>query len=378
MLRALMLSLLAPALVCGSASVLADALASASVNITRFTWYADNGDGVPGAGDVPLTVAVPGGPALSNENLRLIRADDKSEAFMGVTTSTNIDAGGGGAASGDRQNRLGGPTGADLNDPLDVPRVCVGGDCNNPAIAPQENDFSPLGPGVAGQFANADQLLNGFFLAVTDGPSSGIASGGVRADASLPTLDLEETYTAKNSARIFNNQRQDNYTAANDPFPALPNGDFFDTYFEIEFAAEAIAQLSPTDQSESIAEADVTFDILVLGRNGSSVVVYSWVPDDPTTGLNIGATASNPGDLERVQRSGTINSYDDIGMLQLFVGHSYNVSWQMEALVDAQTNIPPAGVPVPPTVLLFLTGLFGLNAARHALRLPPRSSAVCA
>jgi hypothetical protein len=320
----------------GSAS--ADALASASLKITSFIWYIDSdGSGDHSTADQVLTAALSG----SARNATLTDNDDYTD------NNVRLNVGDSGSDDGKNLTR----TLANLSSPVDLPRVCVGADCaavDPPPFNPADPlaGFGPLSPSVSGQFDNADLYLDGFYANVP-GVITGGAEVGLRADVSLPVDDLDIGSNGVGQA----NWDGDGYFTA--------NGDF-DTYFEVQFVAQALAQLSP-DIENSSARAFVDFTVQVGSR-------FFWADNL----MNLTARTLAPGEFEQVQTGGTLYSYNSSsGMLALSLDEEYRVQVSASTRVNGSANSPPVGNPVPaPSVAwLMVAGLVGLMASRKILGL---------
>jgi hypothetical protein len=305
----------------------ASALASASLEITSFVWYIDS-DYTENVDQVVTAALSP----VTSENTILRDSDDS------VDNSARLSVGNSESSGGNIRNRRL----DDLGSPLDLPRVCLGADCE---AAPPAGDFDPISPSVSGQFANSDIALNGFYADVP-GVTTADAAVGVRADLSLSADDPDISSSGVATA----NWDADAYF--------ISNGNF-DTYFEVQFVAQALAQLSPDGQNSS-ARAFVDFSIQV-GSN------WIWFPQP----VSLSARTLTPGETEQQSVQGTLYSYDStFGMLSLIQGEEYRVQVAASTRVIGTANSPPVGeVPAPPIVWLMLAGLVGLMFGRMRCRL---------
>jgi len=343
----------------------AAALASASLKITNFVWYIDSDNsGDHTAADQVLTSALNAG----SQDTHLRETNDSA------VTNVRLNVGGSEWSSGGLGNRS--RTAAAERAPLDLPRVCVGEACQsapspvvirdpfvptNPAEPDDQTnfknaaDFDPIDPKEftndteepIPQFANSDQMLFGFYTEVPSPFDPGDPyideAVGLRADVSLPVVDLDTT----SAAVAFSSWSNRAIVAANQDF---------DTYFEVEFVAQAYTQLSTDESSESSAIATVDFLVAVVGDQ--SLV---WLPSD----LNLSANTLTPGGSDQRATTGTTYSYSSSsGMLRLTAGQSYNVIINARTDVNATGNIPSVELPAPPVVWLLAIGLIGLIASR--------------
>jgi|GEM_PF-2159660 len=325
---ALVLSIIAP-------SASASALASASLEITNFVWYVDSDkDGKHSPADQILTTALDG----TGQNTTVTASNDSADIFV------LLDVGGSKSSDGSLANRTRSELGSDV-DPGGS--VTIG---ENSGSAPASGDFKPLPLDATGQFVNSDFYADGFYADVP-GVTSGGEWLGMRADASLPVLEPDTTLEASSVSQWDNDA---DFTA---------NGSF-NTYFEIDFVAQAYAYLSESEGSESIAKADLEFEILMLATppSGPPEVALFWLPE----ALNLSALTQTPGDADPEQpgTSGVIYSYTTQGMTPLAINETYQMRISASADVNAAANSPPAGVLTPPPAWLMVAGLLGLMATR--------------
>jgi hypothetical protein len=317
-----------------------NALASASIEITSFVWYVDDGDGVPDAGDQPITAAIVSG--AGNITFQL-----------GAQDSAGANAQLEGAAP---DSALGNRSFANLGADLDLGFPCASPTSADCAAAPQ--DFDPIATGFPSEaYSNTGQELSGFYARTT--ATSDPIEAGLRADVSLPGTDttVPEQGIA-NAQWISSGQFRSNVGQ-----PANP----FNTYFAISYVVQALANLSG-DAFNSSAQATTIFNLSVTPLTNPLNDRLSWLP----TELNLTSDGSNP----TVGGSGTVysfNSADPNSFLTLTSGELYSVFLIAQATASATANEPPAVVPAPSVLALFGAGLFALGMVRRRPRADRRS-----
>lgn len=281
----------------------AAALASASANITSLIWYIDS----DGSGDHTDADQVLTSNVLSGGADTIIRGG--SDVIFGDVR----------LSVGDNENVNMFRDAGQLTDDLQAGPICVGVGCGSPP--------TPTGD----QFVSAELALGGFYTAV-GGVQTGIRSD-FRSEVSLSEPDADTAISGESNA------------AWSDLFTFRANAQF-DTYFEVAFQAQAIADLS-ADVGSGSANAGA---LLELNLNNST----TW------TIFDLNARASTPGQVPiDIEQSETLYSYNSIGMFRLTTSPSYTVS-----IEGRTTATATAAVPAPPAIWLVAVGLFGLAVGR--------------
>jgi hypothetical protein len=335
-----------------SGAALANALASASVNITQFAWYVDVGNDQDTSNDRVLTFGtsstdtVNGRPVdiyLFNASAAGSNSADVGVRLDGATSSTD-------SASSAVQS---GMTGS-----LDVGPVCVGADCGS---AP--SGFSPSAGSLGLEYVYADQAMSGFFVDVAGGgPTGGTSLLGLRSDASL----------------------NDPPSSANTPLPTTTQGGLtnsgtlvtasttLNTYFNVEFEANAIARLGDAGAG-SEAYGSVAFEASANRFLGGGPINLPWQPNE--LNFTVAAASANTTDQYPLTPGvQTIYSFgsDPSDMIVLQQSSSYSIGFLASARAGARLE-PASPAPAPPALWLLLAGLMGLAATRGRLarRRPP-------
>jgi hypothetical protein len=297
----------------GAAPSFGKALASASVEITSLVWKRALGSS-PAAGDPVLTTrflfpAPPGQQARET----VLRGGTEFFQFSGDLDGT--------AYSSFEQRFI---SASDGLGPL-MAGACEGAGCPSPS------DFNPLTPPPVSDFSGNYGDVDGYFSNMANNPAIQPLTQGVRADVSLNALESGSSAGVWDSSTI------------------LDSTGTFDTYFEIEFEAHALAYADSTDQ---VASADAS---LVLSVSGGLNALNVSLPVFALSSLS--SEANNNKTL-----TGSLNSYAALGQfIQLVPTPAGSTSYSVR--VVAETNAS-AGVPLPGAVWLLGAGLIPLAAVR--------------
>ncbi|WP_156427618.1 hypothetical protein [Thiohalocapsa sp. ML1] len=302
-------------------AVYAKALASASLNIVDFSWYRVGGG--PLGEDIVLTSLVLGGPPGPQQDT-VLRGGSDEVALMGALNGVAVPAP---SPPTTRSHLATGGLG-----PLEVGPACSNG--TGPGCTANLNPIGTLGSQAVSGYSE----LDGYYAAVP-GDKAGL-SGGLRSDVSL--LSGSTTGTANGEWTSVTSLRP-NVTV--------------DTYFRVEFAAQALAR--PDDVSD-MAEARV---LLEVSLSGSGITFGSQEI------LNLQTT---DGDL---QDNRTVFIYANTGNdpFTLVAGANNDYTLSVTATTMASAGTGPSNVPVPPAWSLVLAGLVPLVWRRRrtpATRLP--------
>jgi hypothetical protein len=240
----------------------AKALASASVEITSLVWKRALGSS-PAAGDPVLTTRflLPQPPGQQPRET-VLRGGTEFFQFSG-----DLD---GAAYSSFEQRDIGASTGLG---PL-MADACEGAGC--PA------DLNPLTPPPVSDFSGNYGDVDGYFSNMANNLAIPPLTQGVRSDLSLNTLESGSSAGRWDSSTILDS------TSA------------FNTYFEIEFEAHALAY---ADSSEQVANADASLVLSISG--GQNALDVSW----PVFALS---SFSGEADYNKTL-IGSLNSYTALG-----------------------------------------------------------------
>jgi len=321
--------------------VFANALATASMNITDFGWYVDDGDGNPND-DRRVTISRNPG---DSPDILLFNSDEEASVYASLTRN-------GAAVPGSPEQRTGTRVVSDtMPNALDLAPACVGAGCG---AAP--SGFGPVPnalPGSAGpEYVHADQRYTGFFADVLGGGPTGSATLGLRSDASLVTRP-----SAANGG-LGGGGPADAAASQSVEFALAQRT--FDSYFKIEFLAQTIARLGNSPGSAS-AQTSFVVDVDRFGDPGD----FQWTPSNLSLLSSVAAAdtddpkGNSAGDTPTV-----LYSFDTLGAYKVIANEFYTIGF--EAATSAQAQLAPA-VPVPSAVWLFGVGLSGLIAV-HARR----------
>jgi hypothetical protein len=223
--------------------------------------------------------------------------------------------------------------------------LTAGPECDGPGC-PSSDNFNPLTPPPVSDFAGNYGTVDGYFTSMPNNPSiQASLTQGVRSDVSLNALESGSSAGRWDSSTILDS------TGA------------FNTYFEIQFEAHALAYADSTDQ---VASADASLVLSISGNRDPNAINFSW---------SVFALTSFSGEADYDKTlTGSLNSYDALGQfIRLAQTPSGTTSYNVR--VVAETNAS-AGVPVPlPGVVWLLgAGLISLAAVRarsaHRSRLP--------
>jgi hypothetical protein len=295
----------------------ATALASASVEIKSLVWRRATG-AAPSATDPILTTRfLNPAPPIQQQRETVLRGGTEFFEFSG-------DFDGAAYFSFDERS-ISGSAGLA---PLTAGPNCEGPGCPGPA------NLDPLTPPPVSDFAGNYGTVDGYFTSMPNNPSIQTSlTQGVRSDLSLNTLESGSSAGRWDSSTILDS------TSA------------FNTYFEIEFEAHALAY---ADSSEQVANADASLVLSISG--GQNALDVSW----PVFALS---SFSGEADYNKTL-IGSLNSYTALGdFIRLALTPDDKTSYNVR--VVARTNVS-AGVPVPlPGVVWLLgAGLMSLAAVR--------------
>ena len=234
----------------------------------------------------------------------------------------------------------------DGGSPLDLPQVCQGAGCTPFA----ENDFSAHPDTFGSQYTHADQLLVQSWMDLLNAPTgtgdtvdqSGGATLGYRTDVSLP-WDATGTANAglNSSAQVT---------------PLAGFGQAVDTYFTLDYSAQALAMLDADEEVGSFASSSVSLTLLLNGVPWSAFALGAGMNFDP----------NNPDvDPVDIRESGSINSVGTALILNGSIPNSLLVLASLNASAQAQQPLGPPGIPAPAPLLLIAVGLAGIGLGRR-------------
>ena len=218
---------------------------------------------------------------------------------------------------------------------------CIGTNCPAPNFSP------PLAPPVAGDYANANTLLEGAAVIIP-------GTGEPGADASVRTdVGLDPLANGNNSGSSQANLG----LISTISFIALNDIELrFSGLYSYNLRALVTDDLAPTGNS---AQAATAWDLEVSGT-GDDPLNFSYTPA-ALLGLNVGTTV--PGDNRDESGTGSLNSQDELGLLPLVQGRQYNLTIRHQNSADATSN--PISVPEPTSIALLGGGLLSLAAWRR-------------
>jgi hypothetical protein len=228
------------------AAVQAKALASASIEINRLVWYRAIGAS-PGASDPILTTRfLQPQPPSQPQQETVLRGGSEFFQFSGALDGEGY------SAFADRFIS----TSAGLA-PLTAGPECRGAGCPGPS------DFNPLLPPPISDFAGNYGAVDGYFSSMPNNPS--ITTGltqGVRSDVSLDSVESGSSEGLWDSSTI------------------LDSIGTFNTYFIIEYAAQALAYADGPGYS---SEAEAVLSLSVSGGNNGLSPSLTGMPAIPSS-----------------------------------------------------------------------------------------------
>jgi len=214
--------------------------------------------------------------------------------------------------------------------PLTAGPECEGAGC------PGASDFDPLTPPPTSDFVQNYGAVDGYFSSTPNNPSipTGL-SQGVRSDVSL-----ESAGSTGSSDGLW------------DSSTILNSNQSFNTYFVVEFAAQALAYAEGVGDS---AGAEVSLSLSVSG--GDNAVSVSW----PILALS---SFSGESEYDK-RRAGALNSYTSLGnFIELVPTTSPFTSYNVRIVAETSVSAETSDVPLPSVAWLLGAGLIPLAAVR--------------